>query len=73
MRLAAKLIAAAFALSTLAFYVFARYRYPLVPLLMLAAAPGLLALPRRCADRCRTGDPRPAWRAAAQDGGDARL
>lgn len=39
-------IALAFALSTLAFYVFARYRYPLVPLLMLAAAPGLLALPR---------------------------
>lgn len=39
-------IALAFALSTLAFYVFARYRYPLVPLLMLAAAPGALALPR---------------------------
>lgn len=39
-------IALAFALSTLAFYVFARYRYPLVPLLMLAAAPGVLALPR---------------------------
>ena len=39
-------IALAFALSTLAFYVFARYRYPLVPLLILGAAPGVLALPR---------------------------
>ena len=39
-------IALAFALSTLAFYVFARYRYPLVPLLVLAAAPGVIALPR---------------------------
>lgn len=39
-------IALAFTLSTLAFYVFARYRYPLVPLLMLVAAPGVLALPR---------------------------
>ncbi len=39
-------IAAAFALSTLAFYVFARYRYPLVPLVVLAASPGVLALPR---------------------------
>ena len=39
-------IALAFAVSTLAFYVFARYRYPLVPLLVLAAAPGALALPR---------------------------
>ncbi len=39
-------LAAAFAASTVAFYVFARYRYPLVPLLVLMAAPGLLALPR---------------------------
>jgi tetratricopeptide (TPR) repeat protein len=40
------LLAAALAASTLAFYVFARYRYPLVPLLVLFAAPALAAGPR---------------------------
>ena len=39
-------MALAFAASTIAFYVFARYRYPLVPLLVLFAAAGLAALPR---------------------------
>ncbi len=39
-------MALAFAASTVAFYVFARYRYPLVPLLVLFAAAGLAALPR---------------------------
>jgi tetratricopeptide (TPR) repeat protein len=36
---------AAYAASVVAFYVFARYRYPLVPFLMLFAAAGLAALP----------------------------
>src|SRR5262245_53655644 len=36
---------AAYAASVVAFYVFARYRFPLVPLLMLFAAAGLAALP----------------------------
>jgi len=35
----------AYAASVVVFYVFARYRYPLVPLLMLFAAAGLVALP----------------------------
>jgi tetratricopeptide (TPR) repeat protein len=35
----------AYALSVIAFYVFARYRFPLVPLLMLFAAAGICALP----------------------------
>ncbi len=35
----------AYAASVLVFYVFARYRFPLVPLLMLFAARGLVALP----------------------------
>ena len=37
----------AYAASVVAFYVFARYRFPLVPLLMLFAAAGLCALPSR--------------------------
>ena len=37
---------ASYAASVVAFYVFARYRYPLVPMLMLFAAAGLVALPR---------------------------
>jgi tetratricopeptide (TPR) repeat protein/uncharacterized membrane protein len=36
----------AYAASVVMFYVFARYRYPLVPILMLFAAAGLVALPR---------------------------
>jgi tetratricopeptide (TPR) repeat protein len=36
---------AAYAASVVAFYVFARYRFPLVPLLMLFGAAGLAALP----------------------------
>jgi len=35
-----------YAASVLMFYAFARYRYPLVPILMLFAAAGLVALPR---------------------------
>ena len=35
----------AYAASVLIFYVFARYRYPLVPLLMMFAAAGLVAIP----------------------------
>jgi Flp pilus assembly protein TadD len=35
-------IAAVYALSTIVFYVFARYRYPLVPLLVLFAAAGVV-------------------------------
>lgn len=42
-------VAAAFAASTIAFYVFARYRYPLVPMLTVFAAAGLAALPRLAA------------------------
>ena len=38
-------LTAAYAASVLVFYVFARYRFPLVPLLMLFAARGLVALP----------------------------
>ena len=37
----------AYAASVVAFYVFARYRFPLVPLLMLFAAAGLCAVPAR--------------------------
>jgi Flp pilus assembly protein TadD len=39
-------IAAAYAASVVMFYVFARYRYPLVPFLLLFAAAGLVELPR---------------------------
>lgn len=39
--------------STLLFFVFARYRYPLVPILILFAAAGILALPRLVRDRPR--------------------
>jgi Flp pilus assembly protein TadD len=38
-------LTAAYAASVLIFYVFARYRFPLVPLLMLFAARGLVAIP----------------------------
>ena len=37
---------ATYAASTIAFYVFARYRYPLVPILMVFAAAGVVHLPR---------------------------
>jgi 4-amino-4-deoxy-L-arabinose transferase-like glycosyltransferase len=53
-------MAIALAASTIAFYVFARYRYPLVPLLVLFAAAGLAALPR-----VLTTTPRPRLIAAA--------
>ena len=43
-----------YAASVLMFYVFARYRYPLVPILMLFAAAGLAALPRRLRTDVRT-------------------
>jgi len=39
-------ITTAYAASVVMFYVFARYRYPLVPFLVLFAAAGLVALPR---------------------------
>ncbi len=39
-------MAATYAASTIAFYVFARYRYPLVPILMVFAAAGVVYLPR---------------------------
>ena len=39
-------LAVAYAASVLAFYVFARYRYPLVPMLLLFAAAGLVQLIR---------------------------
>jgi tetratricopeptide (TPR) repeat protein len=38
-------MAVAYAASVVLFYVFARYRYPLVPFLMLFAAAGLMAVP----------------------------
>jgi len=43
----------ALAAATLAFYVFARYRYPLVPLLVIAAAAALVGLRRAIAARPR--------------------
>ena len=43
----------ALAAATLAFYVFARYRYPLVPLLVIVAAAGLVGLRRASAARPR--------------------
>jgi len=43
-----------YAASVVMFYVFARYRYPLVPILMLFAAAGLVALPRRLRTDART-------------------
>lgn len=39
-------LTAVYALSVVMFYVFARYRYPLVPFLVLFAGAGLVALPR---------------------------
>ena len=46
-------MAGAFAAATLAFYVFARYRYPLVPLLVLFAAAGLVQWRQAWATRPR--------------------
>src|SRR5262245_8897277 len=43
-----------YAASVVMFYAFARYRYPLVPILMLFAAAGLVALPRRLRTDVRT-------------------
>jgi len=40
----------AYAASVILFYVFARYRYPLVPLLILFAAAGVVALPAEMSD-----------------------
>ena len=47
----------AYAASVIAFYVFARYRFPLVPLLMLFASAGLCALPTLF----RTSSPARRW------------
>jgi len=52
----------AYAASVVVFYVFARYRYPLVPLLILFAAAGLAALPELVRTRRVTGGP---WTLAA--------
>ncbi|MBI3265161.1 MAG: tetratricopeptide repeat protein [Acidobacteria bacterium] len=52
---------AAYAGSVVVFYVFARYRYPLVPMLVLPAAAGLVELGRFVRDRLgRAHDQRPA-------------
>ena len=58
-------IAATFAITTIAFYVFARYRFPLVPLLVLFA--GARPRPDRGGagatwPRTRTGPSRQGWR-----------
>src|SRR5262249_50871927 len=50
------------AASVVMFYVFARYRYPLVPLLILFAAAGVVALPAVIRSRQLTGG---AWTLAA--------
>ena len=61
----------AYAASVVVFYVFARYRYPLVPLLILFAAAGLVALPElfaRGGSPPRTYGPSPPsrpWRSSA--------
>jgi tetratricopeptide (TPR) repeat protein len=52
---------AAFAASTVAFYVFARYRHPLTPLLLLFAAAGMVHLWAAARGR----QPRPTWGLAA--------
>ena len=53
----------AYAASVVMFYVFARYRYPLVPLLMIFAAAGLVADARRSwRSRTATVDARAAGR-----------
>jgi len=52
----------AYAASVVLFYVFARYRYPLVPLLMLFAAAGVVTLPRVVRSRQLAGG---AWTLAA--------
>jgi hypothetical protein len=52
----------AYAASVVLFYVFARYRYPLVPLLILFAAGGLAALPPMIRSRRVTGG---GWTLAA--------
>src|SRR5439155_267864 len=54
----------AYAASVVLFYVFARYRYPLVPFLILFAAAGMAALPELTRARSiprRTTPPRPCW------------
>jgi tetratricopeptide (TPR) repeat protein len=52
----------AYAASVVLFYVFARYRYPLVPLLVLFAAAGLVALPAAIRSRHLAGG---GWTLAA--------
>jgi tetratricopeptide (TPR) repeat protein len=52
----------AYAASVVVFYVFARYRYPLVPLLMLFAAGGVVAIPALIASRRLPGG---VWALAA--------
>jgi len=48
-------MALAYAASVVLFYVFARYRYPLVPFLMLFAASGLMAVPEAVRARAMPG------------------
>jgi tetratricopeptide (TPR) repeat protein len=52
----------AYAASVVMFYVFARYRYPLVPLLMIFAAAGLVAIPALVRSRSVPGG---TWTLAA--------
>ncbi len=52
---------AAYAASVVLFYVFARYRFPLVPFLLLLAANGLVLAPRLFAAAI-SGAARPPWR-----------
>jgi tetratricopeptide (TPR) repeat protein len=56
---------AAYAASVVVFYVFARYRYPLVPLLVPFAAAGLVAAPELIRTRRLAGGP---WTVAAVAG-----
>jgi tetratricopeptide (TPR) repeat protein len=62
-------LAVAYSASVLVFYVFARYRLPLVPVLMLFAASGILAIPglirNLTADRRPAASPRPRGKRAA--------
>jgi tetratricopeptide (TPR) repeat protein len=55
----------AYAASVIVFYVFARYRYPLVPLLILFAAAGATELPALVRGRLLTALPGGMWTLAA--------
>ena len=58
-------MAITYAASTVAFYVFARYRYPLVPILMVFAAAGAVALAPSSASARRARRGRDGWHVAA--------